>query len=109
MDFAFPLNVDILWTVNHDFSDGIVIQQRLQRTETQYFSRDLLEQTSTLRAGKNNVFLGEDLLEQVLDRTPHIVGSGHIHGWIQLREELVLYSGFKIEIRTSLWRGCRER
>jgi hypothetical protein len=43
VDLARALNVDVLGAVDHNFCDGIVIQEWLKRAETKYLCSDLFK------------------------------------------------------------------
>ena len=63
MNFAFALDVDILCAINHYFSDGFIFKQRLERTETQDFCRDLFKQAGTFGPGKDDILFTQDLFK----------------------------------------------
>ena len=107
MELPFPLDVDILRAVDHDFCHGIIFQQGLKRTKTEDFGRDLLEKPSTLRSRKNDVLLVQYLFVQVLDRPADLLRFRNIHRGIQFGQQLILNARFQVEIGTGLRSGIR--
>ena len=64
LDFTLALNVNFLRPIDHDFSDRLVGQQRLQRAKAQNFGNDLFEETLSLLAGQDD---GANPVEHLLN------------------------------------------
>src|SRR6185503_5559191 len=67
-ELALALGVDAERSVDHDFSDGVVVQEWLDRPEPEDLVEDRLEHLLTLDARDDGAFLVEELVEHLLDR-----------------------------------------
>src|SRR5215213_11824574 len=105
MNFSFSLYINILCAIHHDFGNGVIFQKRLEWAKTKDLSCNLLEQTRPFRSGKNDIFLCQDLLKQILDCSAHIICPSNIHRGVQLGKKLILNAGFEIKISASLRRS----
>jgi len=88
-DVARALHIDILGTVDHHLGQGVVGQQRFQRTIAQDLGHDRFEQALTLSARQDNALLGQDCREQLLDRRANLWRMG-IYARVKLGQQLVL-------------------
>jgi len=92
--------------VDHDFGDGLISQQRLQRAKPQDFGLDLVKEALALGAAEDDVFLSQDGLEQLLHSGLDFAAlARHIHGRIQLGEQLGLDA--RPDIYVTFTRGRR--
>ena len=67
LELAFSLDVAAERTVDHDLGDRVVLQQRLDRTESEDLIEDGLEHLLTLDARDDHAFLVDELVEHLLD------------------------------------------
>src|SRR5690606_17432787 len=102
LDFTLALDVDVFGAVDHDFSNGVVLEQGLQRAKAQDLSRNLLEQAVALGPGEDNVLLVQDLLEQLLDGGAHLGHLRDVHRRIQLGQQAVLHAHFQVQVGVAL-------
>src|SRR5438445_116958 len=67
LQLALALDVRAERPVDHDLGDGVVVQERLDRTESEDLVHDLLEHSLTLDARDDDAFLVDELVEHLLD------------------------------------------
>src|SRR3990172_9360657 len=72
LELAGALDVDLARPVDHDFRDGLVTEQRLQRTKADDLVGDLLEHPDPLGPGEGEALLVDDLAEDLLDLTANL-------------------------------------
>ena len=106
---TLTLDVDLLRPVDHDFSDGLVAQERLQRAEAQDLVGDLLEHAHPLGAGEGQTLLVGDLAEQLLDLATDLDLVGQVELRIQLVDEPVLDAVLRLAERFAGGHCSKER
>ena len=82
LDLAAALDVDLARAVDHDFSDALVAQERLERTKADDLVGDLLEHARALGAGEGEALSVECPTERLLDLTPNL----DLVGQVELRD-----------------------
>src|SRR3954451_19325840 len=94
LEAAGPLDVDLPRAVDHHLGDGLVAQERLQRTEADDLVRDLLEHADALGAREGEALLVDDLAEDLLDLAAHL----DLVGQVELRVEVLDDPGLDPEL-----------
>ena len=84
---AAALDVDLARAVDHDFGDGLVAEQRLERTEADDLVRDLLEHADALGAGEGQALLVDDAAEDLLDLTADLDLVGQVELGVQVLDD----------------------
>ena len=71
---AVALDVDLLGAVDHDFVDGVVLQQRLDRPEAQDFRGDASNSRARSTRVRTMFSDFEYVVEDLFDLAAHLVG-----------------------------------
>ena len=90
LELAGALDVDLARPVDHDLRDGLVAEERLQRTEADDLVRDLLEHPDALGAGEGEALLVDDLAEDLLDLAADLDLVGQVELGVQVLDDPVL-------------------
>ena len=90
LELAGALDVDLARAVDHDFGDGLVAQERFERTKADDLVGDLLEHPDALGAGQGEAFLVDDLAEDLLDLAPDFDLVGKVELRVQVLDDPVL-------------------
>ena len=90
LELAVALDVDLARAVDHDFSDGLVAQQRLERTEADDLVGDLLEHARALGAGEREPLSVECPAECLLDLAPNLDLVGQVELGIEILDDALL-------------------
>ena len=69
---AVALDVDLVRAVDHDLGDGLVVEQRLNRTEGQDVGGDRFEEARALDPGEEHPLVVEQLVEHPFDPPAHL-------------------------------------
>ena len=104
LELAGTFDVDLARPVDHDFGDGLITEERLQRTETDDLVGDLLEHPDALGAGQGEAFLVDDLAEDLLDLAPHLDLVGQVELGVQVLDDPVLDP--ELDVPERLPRRC---
>ena len=84
------LDVDLARAVDHDFGDGLVAQERLERAEADDLVGDLLEHPDALGAGQGQALLVDDPAEDLLDLAPDLDLVGQVELGVQVLDDPAL-------------------
>ena len=90
LELARALDVDLARAVDHDFRDGVVTEERLQRPEADDLVGDLLEHADALGAGEGQALLVDDPAEDLLDLAPDLDLVGQVELRVQVLDDAVL-------------------
>src|SRR6185369_16482724 len=90
LQLARSLDVDLARAVDHDFRDGVVTQERLQRPEADDLVGDLLEHPDALGASEGQALLVDDAAEDLLDLATDLDLVGEVQLRIQVLDDPVL-------------------
>src|SRR5207247_3128021 len=87
LELALSLDVAAERTVDHDFGDRVVLQQGLDRTESEDLVEDRLEHLLALDARDDYAFLVDELVEHVLDARADRLGVREIEARIEVVDD----------------------
>jgi len=83
-------DVDLARAVDHDFRDGVITEERLQRPEADDLVGDLLEHPDALGAGEGQALLVDDAAEDLLDLPADLHLVGQVQLGIEVLDDAVL-------------------
>src|SRR3990172_8740153 len=89
-ELALALDVGAERPVHHDLGGGIVVQERLDRTEAEDLVEDLLEHLLALDAGDDHPVLFDEAVEHLVDRRPDRLHVGEVEPRIEVVDDLRL-------------------
>ena len=90
LDPAGTLEIYSVGTVDHDFSQGVVRQQGLDRAIAQNLGHDLLQEALAVSPAQDQVFLGEQRIVHLFNGLAHLFRLGHVDLGIQFGEQLAV-------------------
>ena len=84
LELAAPLDIDLLWPVDHDVGDGVVVEQRLERPEAEHVGDQRLDQLALLDKVQLDLGFGQQLLDPAAELglkggARHFRRGGHVH------------------------------
>ena len=73
LELALALDIDLVGAVDHDVGDGLVGQQRLERTEAQHVVEQQLDEVLLLALIEADALLAQDFADQLADLAAEFV------------------------------------
>ena len=101
LELAAPLDVDLARPVDHDLGDGLVAQQRLERTEADDLVGDLLEHADALGAREGEALLVDRDAEDLLDLAAHLDLVGEVELRVEVGDDALLDAELRVAERLA--------